>query len=173
MSVVVCHRDFLVQRCQQRGVPLEKALESVVATNGDILSIDTSHPSYPALAVGQRKTRSAPPAEPPQVAATEPAHGARPGTELKKLLARIGITSKPTCSCNARARLMDEKEASEPGWCEKNLDTIVGWLREESTKRGLPFVDIAARLLVRRAIANARKAEAARARESQKPPLTQ
>ncbi len=42
-------------------------------------------------------------------------------------------------------------------WCEENLDAIVGWLREEAEKRGLPFIDVAGRLLVRRAIKNARK----------------
>jgi hypothetical protein len=77
------------------------------------------------------------------------------GAELKKLLATIGITAKPTCSCNARARAMD---ANGCEWCESNMDTIVGWLREEAAKRGLPFLDAAGRLLVRRAIKNARKA---------------
>jgi hypothetical protein len=90
-----------------------------------------------------------------------PTHG--PGTELKKLLKRVGITATPNCSCNARARKMDEEEAREPGWCEAHLDEIVGWLREEATKRGLPFLDAAGRVLVRRAISNARKAEARRA----------
>lgn len=85
-----------------------------------------------------------------------PTHG--PGTELKKLLSRVGITASPDCSCNARARLMDENEQREPGWVEANLDTVVGWLREEATKRGLPFVDMAGRMLVRRAIKNARNA---------------
>jgi hypothetical protein len=42
-------------------------------------------------------------------------------------------------------------------WCEDNIDTIVGWLREETAARGLPFVDLAGRLLVKRAIANARR----------------
>ena len=45
-------------------------------------------------------------------------------------------------------------------WCESNIDTIVGWLREEAEARGLPFLDIAGRLLVRRAIRNARRAAA-------------
>lgn len=80
-------------------------------------------------------------------------HG--PGTELKKLLAKIGITATPDCSCNARARLMDERGIE---WCEVNLDEIVGWLREEAGKRSLPFLDVAGRVLVRRAIANARRA---------------
>ena len=42
-------------------------------------------------------------------------------------------------------------------WCEAHLDEIVGWLREEARARGLPFLDAAGRLLVRRAIANARR----------------
>ena len=58
-------------------------------------------------------------------------------------------------------------EAEQPGWCEANIEEIVGWLRESAAERGLPFVDIAARLLVRRAIANARKAEAKRAKEAE------
>lgn len=80
-----------------------------------------------------------------------------PGTELKALLANVGITAKPGCSCNARARVMDTMEAKEPGWCEANLETICDWLQEEATKRKLPFVRMAAKILVRQAIRNARK----------------
>jgi len=50
---------------------------------------------------------------------------------------------------------MDERGIE---WCEQNIDEIVGWLREEAHKRGLPFVDMAGRMLVRRAIRNARRA---------------
>ena len=78
-----------------------------------------------------------------------------PGTELKKSLARIGIQPAKNCACNHRAAVMDRQGCD---WCEANIDTIVGWLREEATKRGLPFLDAAGRLLVRRAIRNARKA---------------
>ena len=81
-----------------------------------------------------------------------PTHG--PGTELKALLARVGIVAAPDCSCNARAAEMDRQGVE---WCEANLDTIVGWLREQAEARGLPFLDLAGRLLVRRAIANARR----------------
>ena len=77
--------------------------------------------------------------------------------ELKKLLARVGITASPDCSCNARVAEMDRREQETPGWCEANLDTIVGWLREQAEARGLPFLDLAGRLIVRRAIANARR----------------
>lgn len=86
--------------------------------------------------------------------------GGGPGTELKSLLARIGIKASPTCSCTARATLMDSHEAREPGWCEANIDTIVGWLREEATKRRLPFVDAAGRALVRLACRRASKKQA-------------
>lgn len=45
--------------------------------------------------------------------------------------------------------------------CEENIDEIVGWLREEATKRKLPFVDIAGRMIIKRAIKMARKSEIA------------
>jgi len=81
-----------------------------------------------------------------------PAYG--PGTRLKSLLRAMGIVASRNCSCNRRARIMDQEG---PDWCEANIDTIVGWLREEAEKRGLPFLDIAGRMLVKRAIKLARK----------------
>ena len=42
-------------------------------------------------------------------------------------------------------------------WCENNIDTIIGWLKEEATKRKLPFIDMAGRMLVKKAISNAKK----------------
>jgi hypothetical protein len=86
-------------------------------------------------------------------------HSRGPGTELKKLLARFGIVAAPDCSCNARAAEMDRQEQQTPGWCEANIDLIVGWLREQAEARGLPFLHAAGRMLVRRAIRNARKSD--------------
>jgi hypothetical protein len=83
--------------------------------------------------------------------------GYGPGTELKKMLATIGIKAEPGCKCNARAAEMDRMEKAFPGWCEANIDVIAGWLREEATKRGLPFIDAAGTVIVRRAISNARR----------------
>jgi hypothetical protein len=77
------------------------------------------------------------------------------GTALKSLLSSLGIAATPNCSCNARAGIMDARGCD---WCEANIDTIVDWLREEATKRGLPFLYAAGRLLVKRAIRNARRA---------------
>ena len=93
--------------------------------------------------------------------------GGGPGTELKKLLANVGMTSTANCKCNSRAALMD---ANGCDWCEAHTEEIVSWLREEATERGLPFLDVAGRLLVRRAIANARRKEAASGTED-RPPL--
>jgi hypothetical protein len=42
-------------------------------------------------------------------------------------------------------------------WVEENIDECVGYLRESAADRGLPFLDLAGRMLVRRAIANARR----------------
>lgn len=81
--------------------------------------------------------------------------GCLAGTALKSLLASIGIESTPDCPCNARAAEMDVRGCD---WCEENVDTIVGWLREQAEARGLPFLDAAGRVLVRRAIRNARRA---------------
>lgn len=77
-----------------------------------------------------------------------------PGTELKKLLGYIGIKAKPNCKCNARAKQMDIWGSDI---CEQKIDTILEWLKEESSNRGLPFIESAAKILVKRAIKNARK----------------
>lgn len=146
--MTTCHRSHLESRCRERGFTLDEVMPCVVAQDGDQWTIDTEHPAYPAT--------PKPGFEPQPAAPPAPTHG--PGTELKKLLKKIGITATPNCSCNARARTMDEKGCE---WCEANIDEIVGWLREEAARRGLPFVDMAGRMLVRRAIKNARKAEAA------------
>lgn len=79
-----------------------------------------------------------------------------PGTELSKLLRRFGIEPTPTCACRAKAAEMDAwgcDEASRP----ERIDEVVAVMRAEAAARGLPFLDAAGRLLVRRAIANARR----------------
>ena len=76
------------------------------------------------------------------------------GTQLKKLLAKVGIKSTEGCSCNNRARIMNEKGIE---WCEQNVDEIVKWLGEEAGRRKLPFLDFPARMLVTRAIKLAKK----------------
>lgn len=91
------------------------------------------------------------PAPPP---ATLEDHPDGPGTILSKMLSKIGIHSTPNCSCRRRAMEMNTRG---PDWCAENIDMIVGWLREESEKRKLPFVDFAGKLLIQRAIKISRK----------------
>jgi hypothetical protein len=160
--MTTCHRSHLESRCRERGYSLDEVMLCVVAQNGDEWTIDVSHPAYPRYPKPGFIPRQP---EPPL-----PARG--PGTELKSLLAGwpFYIVSSPDCKCNQRAHYMDEKGCD---WCasEEGMAEIMGFLREAAEERGLPFLDLPARLLVRRAIANARKAEAARAREAERPPL--
>ena len=85
------------------------------------------------------------------------AAGTGPGTELSKLLKRFGIEPTPTCQCRAKAAEMD---AWGPDECARpeRVEEVLAVMREEAKARGLPFLDAAGRLLIRRAIANARRA---------------
>jgi hypothetical protein len=65
--------------------------------------------------------------------------GFGPGTELKKLLGKLGIVASPNCSCNARAALMDR---NGPDWCAANRTLIIAWLAEEAAKRKVPFTNL-------------------------------
>lgn len=75
-----------------------------------------------------------------------------PGTEMKKLLKRVGIEATPDCSCNARANDMNVRGEE---WCLDNLEVIADWLEYEAKKReGVAvklFTRTAAKLLVRTA----------------------
>ena len=79
-----------------------------------------------------------------------------PGTELKKMLAGWPLYIKTTenCSCNRHAQTMNAWGCDE---CERRIDEIVGWLRDEAKKRKFPFFDAAGAMLVRRAIKRARR----------------
>lgn len=101
-----------------------------------------------------------PPGPPPVPYKWDPA-GA--GTQLKKLLAKVGITSTENCSCNARARIMNDKGIE---WCEQNVAEIVGWLKEEAGRRKLPFLSFPTKILVQRAIKIAKKVRDAQATEA-------
>lgn len=77
-----------------------------------------------------------------------------PGSEMKKLLKKVGIEATPDCSCNARAVDMNVRGEE---WCLDNLELIVDWLEYESKRRGDKssklFTRTAAKLLVRTACA--------------------
>lgn len=77
-----------------------------------------------------------------------------PGTQLSKMIKSLGIHMSDSCSCRRHALTMNEKGND---WCEQNIDTVVGWLREEAKRRGLPFVDMVGKVMVNRAIKKSRK----------------
>jgi hypothetical protein len=132
------------QLCISRGYTIEEVKNCIVKQFGSFITVDENHESYPKTPkpgfVYSLDVKSLP--------------GVGVGTELKKLLSKIGITATPNCSCNKRAALMDINGTQ---WCEDNIDIIVGWLKEEANKRKLPFIDMAGKILVKRAISNARK----------------
>jgi len=76
-----------------------------------------------------------------------------PGTELKALLATIGIVASPTCKCNKMARKMD-------AWGQESLahmEEIVDVMEETAKARKLPFLRAGARQMVRLACWKARR----------------
>lgn len=80
-----------------------------------------------------------------------------PGTILSGMIATMGIKTTPTCSCKRHAIQMNEKGND---WCEENMTTILGWLKEESQKRNLPFIETVAKMIVSRAIKTSRRLKA-------------
>lgn len=77
-----------------------------------------------------------------------------PGTILTNMISTMGIKSTPNCSCRRHAIEMNDKG---PDWCEENMSTILGWLKEESAKRHLPYIESVASLIVKRAIKTSRR----------------
>jgi len=77
-----------------------------------------------------------------------------PGTHLASLLGRLGLSERPGCRCKSYAAQMDRWGVDE---CTDRIMEIVAWLRAEAGNRGLPFVDFVGRMLINRAIANARR----------------
>jgi len=77
-----------------------------------------------------------------------------PGSILASMFSMIGIKSTPTCSCRRHALEMNKKGIE---WCEENVETICGWLKQECEKRKIPYVDTVAKMVVNRAINKAKK----------------
>lgn len=151
---------MIVRACEWHAAVAASGCDSAVAMAmvrqgaGEFVDVDHTHADFHAIAF--RLPRPSRPAAKVQ---------AGPGTELKKLLARVGISAdEPGCQCKSRAAFMDRQGCE---WVAGNVDTVVGWLREEAQRRGLPFIDVAGKMLVREALRRARKDAAARA---QRPP---
>jgi hypothetical protein len=149
------HSGAVLARAKQRGVPLASIEACIVERRGDRWIVDVDHPAYPkqhgvAADLSERRV-SERPASPIVLGAIGP------GTELAKLLKRFGIDSSPQCQCRSMARKMD---AWGPDECSRpeRIDEVLAVMRAEAAKRSLPFLDTIGRMLIRRAIANARRA---------------
>jgi hypothetical protein len=129
-------RAHFLGRCRQRGYTLDEVRACIVSEAGDHITVDETHPAYPA--------KPKPGFVPPKPAARKPPPG--PGTELKALLATIGIVASPTCSCNKMAKKMDEWGPAES---LNHIEEIVDVMEETAKKRKLPFLRTAGRTLVR------------------------
>lgn len=132
--MITCHKKYLEQRCQERGYTWEEVLPCVVSQDGDEITVDIDHPSYPSAA---------------RVVPTD-----GPGSALKALLAKIGITASPTCQCNSMAMKMNQ-------WGAESLDhieEIVDVMEHSAKDRGLPFLRTVGRQLVKLAVRRWKKA---------------
>jgi hypothetical protein len=145
--MILCKLRHLEQRCRERGYTLDQARPCIVRQDGDRIMVDETHPAYPSRRQGLP--------EPEISQSTAPMKPPGPGSELKSMLQMLGIRASDHCSCNSRAKYMDDMGVD---WCRENIELICGWLKEEAERRSLPFSMLAAKILVRRAISAAEKA---------------
>jgi hypothetical protein len=137
--MIMCDKVFLEERCKQRGYTFEEVEPCIVKREGDTLWVDEHHEKYPH---GKSPVKTK-------------AKGG-PGTELHKLLGKLGLSPVEGCKCKGRARKMDEWG---PDICEDRINEIVGWMEEEARKRKKWFVRWPAKTVVLLAIKKARKAQ--------------
>lgn len=144
MNTYKLTRQNVYDRAKERGYTEAEVEGCFVRDLGNgVWLVDVDHPAYPKPREGWPGGKA-------------PCGG--PGTELKKMLRRwIGVTATPNCSCNAHALEMD---AWGPDGCEANLTTIVGWLKEQATARGIPFLSGPAARVVSHAIHRVRRRQA-------------
>lgn len=156
MQKFTTHKNNLIARCEQRGYTLEEVMGCVVSQDGDTWTIDVEHASYPSSTKDNFDHPSYKIIEKIKNGEIKNSNdiGEGVGTELKKLLSWMNIKPTPNCSCNKRAKIMNDKGVS---WCIDNIDTILSWLKEESGKRKLPFIRYAAQKIVKLAISRAEK----------------
>lgn len=133
--MITCHKKFLAARCYQRGYRLDEVMGCVVSQDGDEWTIDVEHESYPRTVK-------------PGLLTVAMLNGPGPGTELKALLASVGIHSSPTCKCNKMAARMNQ-------WGDESLnhiEEIVDVMEETARARSLPFLRVVGRKLVKMAV---------------------
>ena len=145
MTIVINANDFIAA-LSEAGMPADKAMQCVMSSNDGSFTVDDSCDE--CLFVRELNTGS--------YAGRREFVLSGPGTELSRLLKRFGIEPTPTCQCRDKQQQMDLwgcDECSKP----ERIEEVVKVMREEAAARGLPFIDAVGRMLVKRAIANARR----------------
>lgn len=142
--------DFKIL-CKRRGHNFDSAKNCIVKTSGDTIYVDVDHASYPnppqAIEVTVQRQRME---ERAKKATSDIGVGA--GTELKKLLSWLNFTATENCSCNKRAKYMNDMGIQ---WCKDNKNLIHDWLKEEASSRKLPFLSYIAKKVIDMAIKRA------------------
>ncbi len=141
--MITTNKTNFIKICDERGYILEDVMGCVARQDGDIWTIDEHHPNYPKIKINNNPTIK-----------KLLDNGEGVGTELKKILSWFNINSSPTCSCNARAKQMNENGIH---WCENNKDLIISWLKEEAIKRNMLFSVYIAKKILNLAIQRAKK----------------
>jgi hypothetical protein len=133
MPIVHLHAEHLEILAKERGHSWDDVKQAVLEWDviPGVCKVDTEHEKFP----------SQPPSKPGV------------GAGIKKILERFGIKASPTCSCTKKAKYLDDMGVD---WCAANIELIVTWLETEAKKRKLPFFRTVGRMLVKRAIKNAR-----------------
>ena len=139
--MIVCDKKYLEMRCDERGYKLEDVEPCIIKRDGETLWVDEHHEKYPHARAEDKK---------------KPIPKGGPGTELHRLLKKLGLSPVEGCKCKGRARKMDEWG---PDICEDRINEIVGWMEEEAKKRKKWFVRWPAKTIVLIAIKKARKAQ--------------
>lgn len=141
----------------EREIAANPAAASVIEAEGkkegDFVWLDESSvrkfaPNHPVFARIEQMKQGRRQVQPRPDQPPAPADG--PGTELKKILEARGFKILSNCKCRER---VDEMNRRGVEWCRQNREKIMGWLREECERRGIPFWKWPARACLELALA--------------------
>lgn len=113
MKLIQCRRHHLEQRCRERGATWEQVQPCVVTEDGDTITVDVDHPTYPSKTNQRYWPRLA------RLVAKLRKDGERGvGDTLARVFRRIGaksmadaytlLTGQP-CGCADRQRKLNER----------------------------------------------------------------
>lgn len=125
--IVFHDTDVHGQTGQDGGPGLVQAIRDFLDAHAEWFVVSHTRDQYGLTVLGRREEDR--PSE--RVHLWPPGYG--PGTELKALLAALGVEEKPNCDCNAKALQMDLWGLAG---CRAHFDEIVGWMREGQGRWG-------------------------------------